>query len=131
MDLLSQLKIFSHGLGPSYPYDDTARYYKDCWKEIPNWIEAAERDFLSRFEHIGIVKSVQLILNEPTFKQSASGIIFYFGVVEDFDIKIRLECLIDHSKAEITVLKRPQMANPKLEMLADLVERKGWTIENP
>jgi hypothetical protein len=125
-NLLSLLEKFSASLGNSYPYDDTARYYKDCWKEVPGWIAAAEENFLSAYRHQGIVKSVQLILNDPFFKQSASAVVMFFGVLEDDDLKIRLECLIDHSSSIITVVKRPRQANPELERLSELIEKIGW-----
>ena len=129
-DLLSLLKSFSDGLGHSYPYDDTERYYKDCWKEVPAWITAAEEDFSLLYGHHGIIKSVQLILNDPYFKQSASTVVMFFGVLSDEDFKIRLECLIDHSSSNISVVKRPRRADPELEKLANLVEKKGWTKQS-
>jgi hypothetical protein len=129
-DLLSLLKSFSDGLGHSYPYDDTARYYRDCWKEVPAWITAAEENFAFLYGHQGIVKSVQLILNDPYLKQSASAVVMFFGVLSDEDFKIRLECLIDHSTSNISVVKRPRQADLRLEELADLVEKKGWSKQS-
>lgn len=102
-------------------FDNSDKYYNDCWQNIPKWIDTIKKDLENIFKQKVFARSAEIYFNDPFFKQSATAIVFCFAFYKETQFSLRCECLVDHSSILIKVKNRPT-ENTNLIKIADRIE---------
>ena|SRR5688572_4077162 len=89
------------------PLDSLDESYKICWENVSHLTEAIVSDISSILNQECFVTTVRFYLDDPTYKQSASGCFVELKVDQEDEFTIALECLIDFGKVMLWVKQSP------------------------
>ncbi|MBS1583149.1 MAG: hypothetical protein JST66_13205 [Bacteroidetes bacterium] len=87
-----------------------AAFYSCMWRNCAALIEAIESDMARIFDANGSVVSVQFFTDDPDYRQSSNGAVFMMKFDADPELQVRVECIIDHSRAWLKIVRQPEQA---------------------
>lgn len=90
--------------------DGVSFFYSCMWRNCQSLVKTIESDITSIFGSAAVVVSAQFITNDPDYRQSADGAIFMVRFDADPELEVRVECLIDHCRAWLKVVRRSEQA---------------------
>lgn len=97
-------------------------YANAIWTCVPKWIEAIRKDLKQQFSQLFYAKRVEVYFSDPTYRQGATGLIFFLGSRQDQQFTLRLEILPDHNQYDLSVPRRPAKSHQRLEEVADKID---------
>ena len=96
-DLSTKLYAASHDLSESYSL---------CWQDSSHITEAIASDIQSVTNEACFVTGVSYFLEDPTYRQGASGCILEVKFNQEDEFTLTVECLIDFGKVLLRVKQK-------------------------
>jgi hypothetical protein len=118
-ETFGQLEKLSKSISETNSKSDA---YKVGWQFTAQLTEAIELDMLSLFEFSCYVSNTRFIIEDPSYRQSASIVKFEIRFEQDEQFMLIAECLIDFGRIWLSVKNRP--ASKKFDHIADKIENK-------
>jgi hypothetical protein len=101
--------------------EGTVAFYSCMWRNCSSLVAAIESGMTRVFNSPSVVVSAKFVTNDPDYRQSADGAVFMVRFDADPELEVRVECLIDHARVWLKIVRRSEQA--KFQSALSSIER--------
>jgi len=111
MNSYNYLKIINDGLEEIYY--DKEKVNAKLVSHVPDLHKSISEDFNKLFGYNLNLEGYHLYHLEPTYRQNSIGIILNEALYDNEDVKVRFECIIEHSRIWVKLKNVPRKFKSK------------------